>query len=92
MCDALLSCDFLDSGLLGELKSLGEVVGLTLAVEGLGIFTLMDTSLRCLHETNKTKFSLRTRKFGNKNSSKCLSSTKRSVLKALNSYGNVISA
>lgn len=53
MCDALLSCDFLDSGLLGELKSLGEVVGLTLAVEGLGIFTLMDTSLRCLHETNK---------------------------------------
>ena len=61
MCDALLSCDFLDSGLLGELKSLGEVVGLTLAVEGLGIFTLMDTSLRCLHETNKTKFSLPTK-------------------------------
>lgn len=53
MCDALLSCDFLDSGLLGELKSLGEVVGLTLAVEGLGILTLMDTSLCCLHETNK---------------------------------------
>lgn len=66
MCDALLSCDFLDSGLLGELKSLGEVVGLTLAVEGLGIFTLMDTSLCCLHETNKTKFSLLIRKFGNK--------------------------
>ena len=45
MFDALLSCDFLDSGLLGELKSLGEVVGLTLAVEGLGIFTLMDMNL-----------------------------------------------
>ena len=55
MCDALLSCDFLDNGLLGELKSLGEVVGLTLAVEGLGIFKLMDISLCCLHETNKTK-------------------------------------
>ena len=47
---ALLSSPFRDAGLLGELSSLGEVAGLPLPADGLGIFTCMAKSLFSLQE------------------------------------------
>lgn len=50
VCVALLSSPFRDAGLLGELSSLGEVAGLPLPADGLGIFTFMAKSLFSLQE------------------------------------------
>lgn len=49
-CVTLLSSPFCDAGLLGEFGSFGEVVGLPLPARGLGILTLLETSLFSLYE------------------------------------------
>lgn len=53
---ALLSSPFRDAGLLGDPISLGEVAGLPLPADGLGIFTLMETSLFSLIKVREFQY------------------------------------